>query len=290
MSAKRRRTYGTSSIGRTRYDAVDRTFYDAIMGAPVRKPRLGFFKYSCCSGCEFAFIFFQQRVLETLANVDVVFCRMVTSGGAPDGPFDLALVEGTITESWQADELKVIRDNSRLVYAIGSCATNGGIPAIKAAAVEQEVEKRVYSDLSTIHSVRPHAVASYIRIDGEIKGCPPADHEMHEVLTSVMLDKKPRLTDQSVCMECKMAGNSCLLTEGGKPCMGPVTSGGCGALCPTCNRACYSCWGPMDQANSMALARQFEKMGLSRAEIFRRFTLFGADTAQYRQVWEHYED
>jgi sulfhydrogenase subunit delta len=256
----------------------------------MKKPRLGFFKYSCCSGCEFAFIFFQQRVLESLAGFEFVYCRMVSSAGAPAGPFDLALVEGTITEAWQVDELKKIRDNSRFLYAIGSCATNGGIPAIKATGIEQEIEKRVYRDLSTIHSIRPNSLAAYIRVDGDIRGCPPSDHNLHEVLTSMILGKEPNLPDQSVCMECKMAGNICLLTADNKPCMGPVTSAGCGALCPSYDRACYSCWGPMKQANTMALAKRFEAMGLSPSQIVRRFTLFGAETLEYRKVREHYED
>ncbi|MEJ2033050.1 MAG: hypothetical protein P8Y63_08445 [Deltaproteobacteria bacterium] len=175
----------------------------------MAKPRFGFFKYSCCSGCEFEFIYFQRRILETLQNFDFVFCRMVSSGGTPDGPFDLALVEGTVTESWQVDELKKIRDQSRLLYAIGSCAVNGGIPAIKATVVEQEAEKRVYSDLSTIHSIRPHAIDAYVKIDGTIKGCPPGEPELHRVLAAVLLGQAPELIEYSVCVECKQAGNIC---------------------------------------------------------------------------------
>lgn len=256
----------------------------------MNKPRLGFFKYSCCSGCEFFFIFFQHRILETLANYELLFCRMVSSAGTPHGPFDLALIEGTITEAWQVDELKKIRDHSRLLYTIGSCAVNGGIPAIKATGVEQEIEKRVYQDLSTIHSIRPGQVADYVRVDGEIRGCPPADHELHEVLTAVILGQRPSLPEQAVCTECKMAGYLCLLTEKNQPCMGPVTAAGCGALCPAYNRPCYSCWGPMRQANGLALAKRFEQLGLSPAEIVRRFTLFGAETPVYRQVREYYEN
>jgi len=254
------------------------------------KPRLGFFKYSCCSGCEFALIFFQKKILETLANFEFVFCRMVSSGGTPEGPFDIALVEGTITEAWQVDELKKIRDHSRYLFAIGSCATNGGIPAIKSTTSEQEVERRVYRDLSTIHSIRPHGIAAYVRVDGDIKGCPPGDYELHEALTSVLVGKQPVFLEHAVCVECKLAGNICVLVADNKPCMGPVTNAGCGALCPSFNRACYSCWGPMRQANGLALARRFKAMGLTPPDIVRRFTEFGADTIQYRKVREHYED
>lgn len=257
--------------------------------ARPEKPRLGFFKYSCCAGCEFAFIFFQKRIVETLDNFDFAFCRMVSSKGTPEGPFDIALVEGTITEAWQADELKKIRERSRYLFAIGSCAVNGGIPAIKSALPEREVEKKVYGDLEHIHSIRPHAIDAYVKVDGDIKGCPPGEGDLHEALTSVLLDKKPDFIEYSVCVECKMAGTICLLVADNKPCMGPVTNGGCGALCPSHNRACYSCWGPMRQANAMALARRFEAMGLSPPDIIRKFTQFGADTIQYRKVREHYE-
>lgn len=255
-----------------------------------KKLRLGFFKYSCCAGCEFELIYFQNKIVETLESFDFVYCKMVSSRSAPDGPFDVALVEGTVTEAWQADELKKIREHSRLLFAIGSCAVNGGIPAIKSRLDEHEVERLVYSDLSTIHSIRPHAIDAYVKVDGYIKGCPPGRRDLHEALTSVLLDRKPDFLEHSVCVECKMAGNICVLVAYDEPCMGPVTNAGCGALCPSSNRACYSCWGPMKQSNGLALAKRFERMGISSDEIVRKFTLFGADTIQYRKVAEHYED
>jgi sulfhydrogenase subunit delta len=253
------------------------------------RPGLGFFKYSCCAGCEFEAIFFQSGVVETLKGFEFIYCRMVSSAGVPEGPFDVALIEGTITEAWQADELKAIRQRSRLLFAIGSCAVNGGIPAIKSSLPERDVEAKVYDDLSTIHSIRPHAVDAYVRVDGCIRGCPPGERDLQEALTSVLMGKRPEFTEYSVCVECKMAGNICLLVAGDSPCMGPVTNGGCGALCPSNGRACYSCWGPMAQANALALARRFEKMGLSPHDIVRKFTQFGADTVQYRIVRERYE-
>lgn len=252
--------------------------------------RLGFFKYSCCAGCEFELAFFQRHIVETLEGFEFVYCRMLASGGAPEGPFDVALVEGTITEAWQADELKKIRERSKLLFAIGSCAVNGGIPAIKSSVPEHEVQGRVYKELSTIHSIRPHAISAYVRVDGDIKGCPPGERDLYEALTSVRLEKAPNFIEYSLCIECKMMGNPCVLVASNQPCMGPVTNAGCGALCPSSRRPCYSCFGPMKQANGLALARRFEAMGLPPEDIVRRFTLFGADTVQYRKVIEHYED
>jgi coenzyme F420-reducing hydrogenase gamma subunit len=251
---------------------------------------VGFFKYSCCAGCEFQFIYFQRYIIETLNNFDFVFCKMITSGGTSEGPFDVSLIEGTITESWQADELKRIREKSAYLFAIGSCAINGGIPALKSTHPELEVEKKVYQDLSTIHSIRPSAIDAYVHVDGFIRGCPPGERDLCEALTSVLVGKQPDFIEYSVCIECKLNGSTCLLVAYNMPCMGPVTNAGCGALCPSHNRACYSCWGPMRQANTLALARRFEAMGESSDDIIRKFTLFGSVTTEFRKAAEFYED
>ena len=256
----------------------------------MKKPRLGFFKYSCCAGCEFQFIYFQKYILETITSFDFVFAKMLLRGGNPHGPFDIALIEGTITESWQVDELKKIRQNSARLFAIGSCAIDGGIPAIKSTMPELEAEKKVYDDLSTIHSIRPHSVDAYVKVDGYIRGCPPGGRDLYEALSSVLTGKKPDFLQYSVCIECKINGNTCVLVAYNMPCMGPVTNAGCGALCPSMNRACYSCFGPMKQANGPALARKFKLMGLSRDDIARKFTLFGADTIEFRRAVETDED
>src|SRR4030042_1692734 len=235
----------------------------------MKKLRLGFFKYSCCAGCEFQFFYFQKYIPETLTNFDLVFAKMFLRGGTPSGPFDIALIEGTITESWQVDELKKTRQHSTHLFAIGSCAIEGGIPAIKSTIPELEAEKRVYKDLSTIHSIRTNSVDAYVKVDGYIRGCPPGERDLYEALSSVLTGKKPDFLQYSVCIECKLNGNICVLVAYNMPCMGPVTNAGCGALGPSMNRACYSCFGPMKQTNGPALAKKFKLMGLSSEDITR---------------------
>ncbi len=253
-------------------------------------PRVGIFKYSCCAGCQFQLIFFQRQLLELLGAVEIVYGRMETDRDEADGPFDLALVEGAITESWQADELKRVRARARLLVPIGSCAVNGGIPAIKNRTSEHEVQRRVYGDLGPVHSMRAAPVHHYVRVDEVLRGCPAGERDLAELVVSLLLDRQPRMTDQCVCVECKARGNTCILVAEGEPCMGPVTAGGCGALCPSNHRACYACWGPLPGANGPALARQFERLGLPPDHIVRRFSLFGYPILEFQQAADLYRD
>ncbi len=248
-------------------------------GCRQKRPRAGFFKLTCCSGCGFELAYFQKNLEETLDAFDFSFFRLASSAGAPDGPFDLALVEGAVTEPFQIIELKKIRHVSKTLYAIGSCAITGGIPAIKALAPEAEVEQEAYKEsLYRLASTRPHVVGDYVKVDGHVRGCPPGEGDLQEALASVLMGKDPEFTHHSVCMECKMADNACVLVEEGLPCLGPVTNAGCGALCPAHHRACYGCFGLMGQANVPALKGRFRELGrFSEEDIENRFfTLFGA--------------
>jgi sulfhydrogenase subunit delta len=252
------------------------------------KFRLGVYKYTCCAGCEFQLIYFQKYILEIFENLEIIYFRMGESGGAEDGPFDLVLIDGAITEAWQADQLKKVRRVTKFLFPIGSCAVNGGIPAIKNHTSELEMERRVYKEISPIHSMKTHPVAYYVRVDGCIRGCPMGETDLVEAVTSLLLGKRPNFFNYSVCVECKLKGNLCVLVAHKEPCMGPVTNAGCGALCPSYNRACYACWGPMEDANAPALARQFEKMGLSSDDIFRKFTQYGSPMPEFRRGAELY--
>ena len=247
-----------------------------------KKPKVGIFKYSCCAGCEFQLIYFQKHVLEVLGAIDVIYCKMLRSGGKAEGPFDVALIEGAITEEWQASQLKRVREASRYLIPIGTCAVCGGVPAIKNTRDELDVEKDVYEDLSVIHSVKSHPVDHYVKVDGYVRGCPMGERDCTELVVSLLMGKSPNFLEYCVCVECKLAGNICVLVAYNQPCMGPVTNAGCGALCPSRNRGCYGCWGPMKDANAGALAREFKIRGLSAGDIYRKFTEFGQPADEWK--------
>jgi len=252
------------------------------------KFRLGIFKYTCCSGCEFQLLFFQKHILEVFENMEIIYFKMGQSAGTEEGPFDIVFIDGAITEKEQADQLKKLRQLTRFLLPIGSCAVNGGIPAIKNHTSELEIQQRVYEDITSIHSMKTHPVDHYVKVDGYVRGCPMGERDLREMVISLLLGKKPVFFNYSVCVECKLKGNPCVLVAHNQHCMGPVTNAGCGALCPTYGRACYGCWGPMEDANAQALARQFEKMGFSPDDIFRKFTQYGSPTPQFRRGAELY--
>jgi sulfhydrogenase subunit delta len=250
----------------------------------MEKAKVGIFKYTCCAGCQFQIIHFIEHLKEVLGALDIVYGKMETDSESERGPFRIALIEGAITEAEQADQLKMVRGRTKYLVPIGSCAVNGGIPAIKNMTPELEVESRVYQDISPMHSMRAHAVDEYVRVDAVVRGCPVGERDLYELVTSLLLDRKPYMVEHCVCVECKMKGNPCLLLTENLPCMGPVTNGGCGAMCPSNGRACYGCWGPMSRANSTALAQKFEDMGLPPDEIIRKFSMFGYPTVEFQKV------
>ena len=247
-----------------------------------KKPSIGVFKYSCCAGCEFQLIYFQKRILETLGSVDIVYCQMLRSDGIEEGPFDVALIEGAITEDWQFEQLKKVREKSKFVIPIGSCAVCGGVPAIKNTAKQaKDIEDRVYNGTVKLHSTKTRSIDQCVKVDGYVKGCPMGERDLTELVISLLMDREPNFLEYCVCVECKLKNNICVLVAYNEPCMGPVTNAGCGALCPTNNRGCYSCWGPMRDSNAKALADQFSKMDLNAEDILRKFTEFGQPTREF---------
>ena len=248
----------------------------------AKKPIVGIFKYSCCAGCEFQLIYFQKHILETIDAVEIKYCQMLQSDGEENGPFDVALIEGAITEQWQAEQLKKVRSVSKYLIPIGSCAVCGGVPAIKNNSEEYEMQKKVYKDTEMIHSIKAAPINQYVKVDGYVKGCPMGERDLTELVISILLGKKPDFREYCVCVECKLKGNICVLVAYNQMCMGPVTNAGCGALCPSHDRACYGCWGPNKDANARALADQFLKMGFGTTDVFRKFTEFGQPATEWK--------
>jgi coenzyme F420-reducing hydrogenase gamma subunit len=228
------------------------------------KPIIGFSSIAARAAFQ---LIFSEHVLETLGKWISVL-RMLQSGGVEEGPFDVALIEGTITEPWQVEQLCKIRSVSKYVIPIGSCAVCGGVPAIKNNEQEYPIQNRVYEDTSKITSIRAHSIDQYVPVDGYIKGCPMGERDLVECITSLLLDKRPEFIQYPVCIECKLKHNICVLVAALAWARGQR---GCAMPPPTI--------GPVTAAGARTPKPGYWPTvcpdGTWRDDIFRRFTEFG---------------
>lgn len=204
----------------------------------------------------------EESLLDLLSLIDLKYFRMATDDDFDEGPLDLAIVEGAVTNEEEALTLKKIRKASRTLIAAGACATSGGIPAMKNPTLEGEIERAVYPVPETIRSGKAFGVGEYVPVDICLHGCPVVRSELANALLSLALRIPPYTPRLTVCAECKMNGAECLFTNDKDPCMGPTTRGGCGAICPANRVSCEGCRGPLVGTNLKALALAWKREGI----------------------------
>ena len=243
------------------------------------KPKIGIFKFTGCAGCQMEIFRMEDEFLSLLKLFDITYWKMAKRDNNDDY-WDIALIEGGISTPWEINEIKHIRKKSKFLVAFGDCAISGCIPSIRNWIPQMVSEDIVYEDSSEICSIKLNGIGEYVKVDSELKGCPPLKDNIIELLKSILLEIKPRLRAHPVCLECKLLDNKCLITSEKKACMGPVISAGCGAICPTLNRECEGCFGPMSNPNAAALADIFRSIGLSEKEVklkFRKYAGMDSD-------------
>lgn len=222
---------------------------------------------------------------ELLELLDIEYWPMVTSREWEED-LDVALIEGSVSTPREIRELKEIRTRSKILVAFGDCAATGCIPSIRNFMTQGEAEKSVYENSQWLESIGLRELSEYVDIDVSLPGCPPHRRTILEVVKGVALGRKPYLRHHAVCVECKLEDNGCLLTEESRPCMGPVTNAGCGAICPVHNRVCEGCYGPMSAANAESYAQILREIGLSDDDVRRRFRKYAGWSSEFRKEAE----
>jgi len=238
---------------------------------PPVKPRVAVHKFSSCDGCQLAFLNLGEDLLTLAGRVDLV--HFAEAGSLdPDTDVDVAFVEGSVSTPEDLERIRHIRQHSRLLIAIGACATSGGIQGLRNGADGAQWITQIYSHPEAIASLAHSTpIAHHVKVDFELWGCPVNSQQMLAVVNALLLGVAPRDNADKVCTECKRQGYPCVMVSRGVACMGPVTRAGCGALCPSLGRDCYGCYGPAENANADALAAQFRSLGLTPTAIIRRF-------------------
>jgi sulfhydrogenase subunit delta len=254
-----------------------------------RKPKLAVWKFSSCDGCQLSLLDCEDELLTITEHIEIAnfpeASRAVTKG-----PYDISLVEGSITTPHDAERIHQVRRQSKVLITIGACATAGGIQALRNFKDVKQFIAAVYANpkyIETLNKSTP--IADHVFVDFELRGCPINKHQLVEVINAYLNGRKPNTPAYAVCLECKRRFITCGLVAHGPTCLGPVTQAGCNALCPSYSRGCFGCFGPKETPNTSALSTYWNSLGVKDDELVRLFRGFNAYAEAFRKESEAHE-
>ncbi len=253
-----------------------------------RKPKLAVWKFASCDGCQLSLLDCEEELLAVAGAVDIANFPEA-SRRVIRGPYDVSLVEGSITTADDADRIREVRAQCRVLVAIGACATAGGIQALRNLSGAGDFASVVYPNPEFISVLdRSTPISDHVAVDYELRGCPISKAQLLEMVDAFLHGRRPTLPTFSVCMECKARGTPCVMVAAGTPCLGPVTQAGCGAICPAYDRGCYGCFGPMESPNMDALAERWEALGAGGRELVDALSTFNVAAEAFGEARERH--
>jgi len=259
------------------------------VAAKKRRPRLAIWKFASCDGCQLSLLDCEDELLAVAAAVEIAYFPEATRSTV-NGRYDLSLVEGSVTTASDAERIREVRARSRKLITIGACATSGGIQALRNWADVKEYVSVVYARPDYIQTLATStAIADHVPVDFELHGCPINKGQLLEVISAMLAGRRPITPPHSVCVECKLKGNVCVMVAHATPCLGPVTHAGCGAICPSYNRGCYGCFGPMETPNAPSLSAGLQKLGMDDQALKRVYRTFNANAGPFREESERHD-
>lgn len=254
-----------------------------------RKPKLAVFKFASCDGCQLSLLDCEDELLSVVGEVDIANFPEA-SRAVVQGPYDVSLVEGSVTTAHDQERIKQVRRQSKALITIGACATAGGIQALRNFKDVKEFISVVYARPEYIKTLDTStAIAEHVQVDFELRGCPINKMQLLELLNALLNGRRPLTPAYSVCVECKLRATACVMVARGTACLGPVTQAGCGAICPSFNRGCYGCFGPQETPNTESLSRQCSHLGLRDEDIVRLYRSFNAGCEAFKKESEVHE-
>ncbi len=262
-----------------------------------RRPRVGVFKFASCDGCQLSILNLEDELLALGEALELAFFPEASSRfGA--GPFDIALVEGSVTTPEDVHRVVAVRQQARVLVTIGACATAGGIQALRNWTDIGVYKQTVYPTPAYVASLSTSTpISEHVKVDFELWGCPIDKGQLVRVLVDLLAGVAPSLPIHSVCLDCKRQGHVCVMVAKGLACLGPVTRTGCGAICPGMGRECYGCFGPSDLGgeaarppNTTALANRFhDELQLIPVDLVRRFRGINGYVTPFRDESNRWE-
>ena len=253
------------------------------------KPKLAVWKFSSCDGCQLSLLNCEEQLL-AIADLIEIANFPEASSAVVEGPYDLSLVEGSISTKQDLERIQNVRADSKFLVTIGACATAGGIQALRNFKDVKEFITIVYArpeEINTLATATP--ISDHVTVDFELRGCPINKQQLLEVINAFLHLRKPNIPVYSVCIECKQRGTPCIMVSQGVPCLGPVTQAGCNGLCPAYGRGCFGCYGPMETPNTAALGDWLLEKGLFNEDMVRLFRTYNAESPAFKEEGMRHE-
>lgn len=255
----------------------------------TRKPKLAVWKFASCDGCQLTLLNCEDELLAIADAIQIANFPEASREVLP-GPYDLSLVEGSITTPHDRERIQEVRQQSKYLVTIGACATAGGIQALRNFKDVQNFIEVVYAHPEYIETLATStAIADHVKVDFELRGCPISKPQLLEVINAFLQERNPNISSASVCTECKKRGTPCITVTQGTPCLGPVTHAGCGAICPAYNRGCYGCYGPMESPNPESLASWLLDRGMVQEDWIRLLRTYNANAPVFKAESQRHE-
>ncbi|ABK43402.1 NADH ubiquinone oxidoreductase, 20 kDa subunit [Magnetococcus marinus MC-1] len=260
---------------------------------PTKKLRVGIYSFTGCAGDQLA-ILNDTTVLLGLAQRAEICSFIMASSQESDqeGRLDLAIVEGSICSEQERTALEKLRQRSDALMALGTCAVWGGLPAMNAKTIPiHTMKEQVYGDSTVFPGAREaEPLSRFVKVDYAVTGCPIEIDEFAQVVTAILNGVRPVQTDASVCSECRIAENRCLVQAERRVCCGPITLAGCKARCIQYGQPCYGCRGPVEDPAYVATARLFSDHGLNKGAVIEQIRRFTAPAWVENRLIPHYQD
>ena len=236
------------------------------------KPKVAFFEFTSCEGCQLTVLDSLQDHPELLDAVEIVQFREAMSERGED--YQIAFIEGSCSRPGDETKLREIRERATFVVALGACAHLGGVNAIRNRFPLEDVRQYVYGDKSEWYDTYPaRPISAVIPVDATLPGCPIDRDEFIMAVTHLLQGRLPYIPDNPVCIECKLKGNVCVFLRG-MTCLGPITLGGCDAICPSYGQGCDGCRGLISAPNIPALKAVLAEHGMDEGQIEAMMTMF----------------
>ena len=171
---------------------------------PKKKLRVATTSLSGCFGCHMSLLDMDENLLELVELVE--FDRSPITDIKHCGPCDIGLIEGGVCNSENVHVLREFRSHCRILIALGACAVNGGLPALRNELDVREVLREVYFEQPGVTSNtipndvelpllldKAHPINEIVRVDYFIPGCPPSGDAIFKFLTDLIYGRTPRL-------------------------------------------------------------------------------------------------